>query len=212
MLLHLVLVGALVKLQGVLGRDLQGEVARRPAVGAAEAEHDEHVGGPGTDPDHLGQRGVDLLVVRGRRAASGPDRWSRPSAIARSVRIFGRDSPAPARCRSSSASRTCGSNGAAGGRRAAPDRSGARHRYLLADDDTRQPLEAGGAAAQRRIAGEVVHAPHDGALAPQRPHAIADVAVRCDDPRQRLGPDAVRDFVFAKASSGDPTRSPHSLR
>ena len=133
---------------------------------------------------------VSAACTSSSLAPSRPAR-SRPllqaSAIARSVRILGRDSPAPASCLSSRASRTPGSNGRQTSAVRVPDRRRARHRDLLADDDAGQALEAGRTPPQRRVAGRIVHVAHDGALAPQRAHALADVVVRCNDPRHGRG-------------------------
>jgi hypothetical protein len=54
---------------------------------------------------------------------------------------------------------------------------------LLPNDDAGQSFKSRCIAAQRRIAGLVVHATQMSALAPQNAHARAYVSVRFDNPR-----------------------------
>ena len=198
---HRLRVRALGELQGVLGGDLQGEVARRPAVGAAQAEQDVDVGGPRPIPSpRSARRGPPRRCLR--RGGSGPGRRGRPRRSRAACGSCRRDSPAPTRCVSFRASRTAART-ACRPRRAVPDRRRARHRDLLADNDAGQPLEAGG---RRRSGGSPARSCTRRMMAHLRRSARTPSrrsAVGRDDPRQRPGGSRFR--VRHGAFSGDPT-------
>ena len=173
---------ALAELQGVLRGNLQREVARRPAIGAAEAEHDVDVGGPRADADDAGQGGVHLLLAGVRKAIEIQAVAAGRRERAQRADLAAGKAGAAKLARPSRASRIRRLNGWQAAAVRAQIALGARDRELLADDDAGQPFEPGGTAAQRRMTRHVVHVAHGRAFAPQRAHARAYVVVGLDDP------------------------------
>ena len=151
----------------------------------AEAEQEIDVGGPRADALDRGQPAVGFRAGKGDEVVEveavergGGDGAERPDlrrgksrraeiGVARSGEILG-------------------AAVGKGGGEAVPDRRGARHRELLADDDAGEPDEAGRAATERHLAGDADDLAEPPVALAEVGQPLGDVGLALDDPQRTV--------------------------